>query len=33
VAAPGSQRSGREPMTLLRELFTDEGCGTLVVLV
>ncbi|HMV67784.1 MAG TPA: acetylglutamate kinase [Myxococcota bacterium] len=23
--------SGREPMTLLREIFTDEGCGTLVV--
>lgn len=23
--------SGREPATLLREIFTDEGCGTLVV--
>lgn len=23
--------SGREPSTLLREIFTDEGCGTLVV--
>jgi acetylglutamate kinase len=23
--------SGREPMTLLREIFTDEGCGTLEV--
>ena len=23
--------SGREPYTLLREIFTDEGCGTLVV--
>lgn len=23
--------SGREPSTLLREIFTDEGCGTLIV--
>ncbi len=23
--------SGREPATLLREIFTDEGCGTLIV--
>ncbi len=23
--------SGREPSTLLREIFTDEGCGTLVI--
>jgi acetylglutamate kinase len=23
--------SGREPSTLLREIFTDEGCGTLLV--
>ncbi len=23
--------TGREPMTLLREIFTDEGCGTLIV--
>lgn len=23
--------TGRDPMTLLREIFTDEGCGTLIV--
>jgi len=22
--------SGREPQTLVREIFTDEGCGTLI---